>query len=156
MSQIEIIEHKNHKFMFLDDYLWMWDTPQEKELQEDLAKQAYGDVLIAGYGFGILSKYALDNKNIKTVNTVEKYQIVIDKMKEFGHIYGDITINDYYDLPEEKKYDCIIGDIWPDIDAKFLDDYIKFKNKSNQILKKGGKLLAWGGDYYEYLINSKK
>jgi len=33
MAQIEILQHKGHRFMYLDDYLWMWDTPQEKELQ---------------------------------------------------------------------------------------------------------------------------
>jgi spermidine synthase len=134
----------------------MWDTPQERELQKDLAKQASGDVLVAGYGFGILTKFLLKNPKVKSVTTVEKYKEVIEKMREFGLIYGKIIMKDYYDLPEDKKYDYVIGDIWPDIDAKFLKDYIKFKNKAKKLLRSNGKILAWGKDFFEYLIKNKK
>lgn len=154
--KIEILHHTNHKFMFLDGYLWMWDTPQETELQEDLAKKSYGDVLVAGYGLGILPKFLLDNPKVKSVTTVEIYKEVVEKMKNFGKIYGKVIIDDYYNLPENKKYDCIIGDIWPDIDAKFLDDYVKFQKKSQKILKKNGIILAWGKDFFEYLLKKKK
>ena len=118
--KLEIFQHTNHKFMFLDGYLWMWDTPQENELQENLAKKSFGDVLNAGYGFGILPKFLLENPKVKSITTVEIYKEVIDKMKEFGKIHGKIIIGDFYDLPENKKYDCVVSDIWPDIDAKFL------------------------------------
>jgi len=154
--RLDIFQHTGHKFMFLDDYLWMWDTPQENELQENLAKKSFGDVLIAGYGFGILPKFLRKNPNVESITTVEMYREVIDKMKEFGKIQGKIIIGDFYDLPEDKKYDCVIGDIWPDIDAKFLDDYVKAKNKSLRLLEKNGKFLAWGGDFFEYLLKNKK
>ncbi|MCX8194023.1 MAG: hypothetical protein N3G19_01535 [Candidatus Pacearchaeota archaeon] len=154
--KIEILEYKNHKFMFINSYLWMWDTQQERRLQKDLAKKAFGDVLIAGYGFGILTKFLLKNPKVKSVTTVEKYKEVIDKMKELeGKIYGKILIKDFYDLPENKKYDCIIGDIWPDIDVKFLKDYVKFKKKAQKLLKKNGKILAWGKDFFEYLLKNR-
>ena len=153
--KIEILHHNNHKFMFLDGYLWMWDTPQETELQEDLAKKSFGDVLVAGYGLGILPKFLLTNQKVKSVTTIEVHKEVIKKMREFGKIYGKIIIGNYYDLPENKKYDCIIGDIWPDIDAKFLNDYISFKRKSRKLLKKNGKVLAWGKDFFEYLLKDK-
>jgi len=154
--KVEILHHKNHKFMFLDDYLWMWDTPQEIELQEDLAKQGFGDVLVAGYGLGILPKFLLDNPKVKSVTTVEMYKEVLNKMKEFGKLYGKTIVGDFYELPESKKFDCIIGDIWPDIDAKFLGDYVKFKTKSKSLLKKNGTILAWGKDFFEYLLKTKK
>lgn len=155
VSDVEILEHKNHKFMFLNKYLWMWDTPQEKDLQKDLADQACGNVLIAGYGLGLLPEYLLKNSKVKSVTTVEKYNSVIEKMKSIGPIYGKVIVNDFYKLSESKKYDCIIGDIWPDIDAKFLKDYVKFKNKSQKLLKKDGLLLAWGKDYFEFLLDRK-
>ncbi len=134
----------------------MWDTPQETKLQQDLAKKSFGDVLIAGYGFGILPKFLIQNPKVKSVTTVEKYKEFIEKMKEFGKIYGKVVILDFYDLPENQKFNCIIGDIWPDIDAKFLKEYIKFKNKSQKLLKKNGKILAWGKDYFEFLLKKKK
>ena len=153
--KIEIVRHTNHRFMFIDGYLWMWDTPQEKLLQEELAKQAYGDVLVAGYGFGILTQAILKNPKVKSVTTAEKYNEVIKKISESGRVYGKIIISDFYKLPEKQKFDCVAGDIWPDIDSGFLDDYVKFKKKSKKLLKKNGKILAWGKDYFEYLLRQK-
>ena len=152
MAKIEIVQVKNHKFLFLDDYLWMWDLPQEQELQRDIANQAFGDVLVAGYGFWIVTKYLLESTKVKSVTTVEKYQEVIDKIKEFGPIYGKIIIADFYELPENEKYDCVIGDIWTEIDQRFLDDYKKFKEKAKKFLKPSGFILGWGKDYFEFLL----
>ena len=142
--------------MFIDDYLWMWDLPHEQDLQKDVADQAYGDVLVAGYGFGIVTKFALENPKVKSVTSVEKYPEVIEKMKEFGPIYGEVLISDFFDLPEDKKYDCVIGDIWAEIDSKYFDDYKRYKAKSQKLLKPDGKILAWGKDYFEYLLNKEK
>ncbi|MBI4016022.1 MAG: hypothetical protein HY362_04885 [Candidatus Aenigmarchaeota archaeon] len=153
--KIQIFHHKSHRFMFIDDYLWMWDTPQEIELQQDMAKRAFGNVLVAGYGFGILQKFLIKNPKVKSVTTVEKYKEVIEQIGG-GNLHGKIIISDFYDLPENKKFDCIIGDIWPDIDVKFLQDYIKFRNKSKKLLKKNGKILAWGKDYFEFLLKRKQ
>ncbi len=152
---VEIHAIKNHKFMFLDNYLWMWDTPQEKEIQTALAKKAFGTVLVAGYGFGILPKFLNENPKVKSVTTVEKYKEIIRKMKEYGKTYGKVIISDFYNLPENQKFDCVIGDIWPDIDAKFLNDYVKFKNKAKKLLKRNGKILAWGKDFFEYLLEKQ-
>lgn len=157
MAKIEIIQHGDYKFMFIDDYLWMWDHPYEKELQKDVAKRAFGDVLVAGYGFGLLTQYLFDNKRVISVTTIEKYQEVIDTMKKISPpLHGKIIIGDYYDLPEEGKFDCVIGDIWADIDARFLPDYVRFKNKAQKLLKAGGQVLGWGKDYFEYLLETGK
>ncbi|MFH1111518.1 MAG: hypothetical protein V1712_00410 [Patescibacteria group bacterium] len=155
-KKVEILQHKGHKFMWLNNYLWMWDTPQEKELQKELAKKAYGEVLVVGYGFGLLPMYLLKNKKVKSVTTVEKYKEVIDKMKEMsGQIYGKIMLNDFYKVSASKKYDCVIGDIWPDIAAKFLKDYVRFNKKAKKLLKKDGVILAWGKEFFEYLLEKK-
>jgi len=155
MSNIEILRYKNHKFMFIDGRLWMWDTPEERELQKELGEQAFGDVLIAGYGFGILTEFSMKNPKVNSLTTVEKYQEVIEKMKEFSKIYGKIIIGDFYTLSENQKFDCIISDIWPDIDAKFLKDYVKFKKKAKKLLKRNGLILAYGKDFFEYLLKNK-
>jgi spermidine synthase len=134
----------------------MWDTPQERKLQKKLADEAFGDVLVAGYGFGILQKYLSQNPRVKSITTVEKYKEVIEKVSKHSPIVGKIIIGDFFDLPEDKKYDCVIGDIWPDIDEEFLEDYIKFKEKAQKLLKRDGKILAWGQDYFEYLLKTRE
>ncbi len=155
MVKIEIIDVKNHKFLFLDDYLWMWDLPHEQKLQEDIAKQAFGEVLVAGYGFGIVNKFLLKNPNVTSVTSVEKYPEIIDKMREFGLIYGKVIITDFFELPEDKKYDCVVGDVWAEIDERYIDDYIRFKDKAQKLLKPTGLILGWGKDYFEYLIKTR-
>jgi len=156
MVKVEILQHNGHSFLWIDGYLWMWDTPQERELQKELAKKAYGDVLVVGYGFGIVQKYLSKNSKVKSITTIEKYKEVIEKCKKlFGKIQGKIIIEDFYNWKGKKKFDCIIGDIWPDISSKFLKDYVKFKNKSEKLLKNNGKILAWGEEFFEYLLKNK-
>lgn len=155
MAKVEILQYKNHKFLFIDDYLWMWDLPAEQEIQKDIANQAFGDVLVAGYGFGIVTKLSLDNPKVKSVTTVEKNNEVIEEVKKLGPIYGKIIIKDFFDMPEDQKFDCIIGDTWAEIDAKFLNDYVMFKNKVQKLLKPNGLFLGWGKDYFEYLLDKK-
>jgi len=98
----------------------------------------------------------LKNRKVKSVTSVEKYKEVIDKIKKLDKIYGNVVIANFYNLPEDRKFDCVIGDTWAEIDAKFLKDYIKFKEKAQKLLKKNGVILAWGKDYFEYLLRKKK
>ena len=103
-------------------------------------------------GFGFVTKFLLENPKVKSVTTVEKYPEIIAKMSEFGPIYGEIIISEFYNLPEDKKFDCVVGDIVVEIDARFLDDYVQFKQKAQKLIKPNGVVLAWGKDYFEYLL----
>lgn len=77
-------------------------------------------------------------------------------MKKFGPIYGQILIADFYDLPEDRKFDCVVGDIWAEIDARFLDVYVKFRNKAKKLVRPDGLILGWGKDYFEYLLEKER
>src|SRR3989338_7396584 len=104
MVKLEIITHRNNKFMFIDGDLWMWDTPRERELQQKLAQQAFGDVLVVGYGFGIVSGYLLQNQKVTSIVTIEKNKRVLEKVQEFGELNGKVLIADFYTLGEEQKF----------------------------------------------------
>lgn len=136
MVKVEILKHKNNKVMFINGDLWMWDTPRERVLQKRIADQAYGDVLVAGYGFGIVTRFLLKNPKVKSVTTIEKYKEVIDAVQKISKVHGKLLICDFYDMPEDNKFDCIVGDIWQDIDYLFLRDYVKFKKKAQKLLKR--------------------
>ena len=155
MVKVEVFKIKNNKFLFLNDYLWMWDLPHEKGIQMDIAKKAFGDILVVGYGFGILHRYLAKNKNVTSITTIEKYPEVIEYIKELDKIYGRIIIGDFNYFSGEEKYDCVIGDHWPEIDSRFLGDYLKFKNEAKKLLKINGLILGWGMDYFEYLLEKK-
>lgn len=156
MADVQILKQKGCNFLWIDDYLCMWDLPIERQSQRDLADQASGDVLVAGYGLGIVQRYLLKNTSVLSIITIELHQEVIDECKRvYGKIDGIVEIGDFYVLSDDKKYDCIIGDIWDDILPSQLHKYKYFKQRAISLLKPGGKILAWGQDYFEYLLERK-
>jgi len=154
---IELLKQKGYNFLWINDYLWMWDIPIERASQKRIADNSYGDVLVAGYGLGIVQKYLLQNKKVTSITTVEIHPEVEKICKEeYGKIYGDkIIIGDFYKFDTTLRYDCVIGDIWEDIIPEQLERYKKFKTKAEQMLKPTGKILAWGKDFFEYLIKEE-
>ncbi len=132
----------------------MWDIPVEAKAQKEIAVQAFGDVLVAGYGLGVVQRYLTKNPKVKSVTTVELLEDVITKTKKvYGKTYGQIEIGDFYKYPEDKKYDVVVGDIWEDVVPVSLRKYKRFKRKADKLTKPKGKILAWGKDFFEYLLD---
>ncbi len=153
--KVEILKQKGYNFLYLDDYLWMWDTPVEREIQKKIAVEAFGDVLVAGYGLGLIQRYLVENPNVQSVLTIEKHPEVISACNaEYGCIHGRFDLHDFHEFPHTNKFDCVIGDIWAEIVPEGLQDYKRFKFKAEKHLKPNGIILAWGRDYFEYLIET--
>lgn len=154
MPRVEILKQRNNHFLWIDDELWMWDVKEEVEVQEEIARQAYGSVLVAGYGLGLVQRALSRDVNVKSIITVELHQGVIDECRHiFREIYGGIIVGDFYSFEFNLRYDCVIGDIWIDYDrAGNVYEYRKFKAKASTLLVPGGKILAWGQDYMDFLI----
>ena len=153
----KILTQKGHHFLWIDDYLWMWDIPKEVEIQRSIAEKAYGGVLVVGYGLGVVQGHLVRNSKVRSVITVEIEQSVVTECQQvFGTINGLVMIGDFYDLSDFSKYDTIIGDHWFEIVSESLPEYCKFKIKAKQLLKENGLILGWGSDYFEYLIKKDK
>ena len=151
--KVEILKQKDNYFLWIDDSLWMWDIESERKIQYNIACNAYGNVLVAGYGLGIVQKYLYNNPNVESIVTIEISGKIIEACKnEFNKIYGDYIIEDFYNIFPRIKYDCVIGYIWKEIVPKSLYDYNNFKSKALTLIKPDGKILAWGKEYFEYLI----
>lgn len=121
----------------------MWDIPIERRIQKKLAEQAYGNVLIVGYGLGLIQEYLTKNPKVKSILTIKKFEDTIKLSKKiYGRIYGPVQIKDFYKYQTSKKFDCIIGDIWPDILPEYLKEYKMFKKKAEKLLKPAGKILS--------------
>jgi len=152
--KVEIIKQKEYNFLWVNGELMMWDIPVERRAQKKLADQASGDVLVAGYGLGVVQEYLSANPKVNSIVTIEKFKEVVDEAeKAYGKLYGEIEIQDFFEFETNKKFDYVIGDIWKDIEEEALDDYKKFKNKAQTLLKPNGKILAWGQEFFEYLEN---
>ena len=155
MAKVEILKQCGYNFLWIDGKLWMWDIPEEVRTEKELAEQCYGDVLIAGYGFGLCHKFLREDPKVSSITTIEKHWEVLQACKAHGiEVIGKILMGDFYEMsaPLSPSYDCVVGDIWVDISPSSLGAYKKFKEKALMWLKPGGKVLGWGSDYYEYLI----
>ncbi len=153
MANVEILTQKGHDFLYIDDELWMWDLPEEIEDQRDIAADAYGRVLVAGYGLGLVQKFLLERKHIvDSVLTVERLPEVLDVCKtRYGKLYGDLVICDYYNFQTLAGFDAVIGDIWANIAERHLEEFEQFDEKAQELLAPRGQVLGWGMDYFRYL-----
>lgn len=159
MSQVEILKQNGYDFLWIDGYLWMWNIPIEQELQKKMAEVAYGDVLVAGYGLGLVQGFLVANPKVDSVLTIEIRQEVVGLCREhYGEIHGKVIIGDFFEFlrEDDKVYDCAIGDTWEDIIPERLEEYKRFKVRARELIKPDGKILAWGSDYFEYLIEKEK
>jgi len=156
-ADVEITKQKGHRFLWIDDYLWMWDLPEEVRIQKSYAAAVTGNILVAGYGLGILQRYLAENPRVKYVLTVEKHAQVVEACRrEFGKQYGFVTIEDFYEFETSEKFDFVIGDIWTEIYPQALPYYKRYKKWASRFLKQpDGQIIAWGMEFFEYLIEKE-
>ncbi len=156
--EVEILKQNGHDFLWMGGYLWMWDIPVERQAQEQLAERAYGKVLVAGYGLGVVQELLLKNPQVERVITCELEPEVIKANKSANRfLQGEIVLADFLDFQTRELFDCVIGDIWKDITPEEEDVamYELFRDKALSLVKPGGKVLAWGMDYFEYLLERR-
>ena len=158
--RVKIRKQEGHNFLWSREngrpLLWMWDLPEEREAQKQIAEQAFGDVLVAGYGLGLVQELLIENPNVSSVTTVEISPEVLAANQKAGRgLNGEIVVGDFLSYESDILYDCVVGDIWIDITPRDEDllTYKKFKEKALSMLKPGGKVLAWGMGYFEYVIH---
>lgn len=152
-ATVEILEQCGFHFLWINGELWMWDLPGEKEEQRRIAHKAKGDVLVVGYGLGIVQGFLVENPRVQSVTTFEKHQEVIDAcVALYTYTSGNVFTVDFYKAVSARKYDTVIGDCWQEISPQYLPDYIRFKGTAEKFLRKDGQVLGWGRDFFEYLI----
>ena len=104
-------------------FTWMSAEQSEVSGMDAHAKGAYGDVLIAGLGLGVLPWMAAKNPNVRTITVLEIRPEVLELIapvienKKTNIVRGDVWehING-----SPGAYDFIDLDIWPDVSTAVL------------------------------------
>lgn len=134
------------------------DTKSSKEIKELYSSYdlAYGDVLISGLGFGILSLWVASKPEVKSVKVIEYSQGVIDLFLQSNTLPKNITIElgDISTYESNEKYDCILLDHFQDLQPE--DEWHLRLEDLKQISKNiPNHNIIWGWSL-EHIFLSKK
>jgi hypothetical protein len=126
--------------------LMMSDTPSEQRENLELIQMAYGRVLIAGLGLGMVLVPLLANPNVGDITVVELSWHVI---KLVGRHFDDPRLRivqgniNSWKAPRGARWETIYLDIWPSISVDDVPEIKKLKRRFRRRLAPGGWLGAW-------------
>ena len=131
----------------------MSDTPMEKRTNATAVVNATGDVLIGGFGLGMVVLAMQDKPDVHSITVIENNKEIIDNIaaalplnEKVKVIHGDV----YEWKPQRgKKYDAIWLDIWDNINSDIYKEEMQpLKNKYRRYLSNS--LYHWIGVWAEW------
>jgi hypothetical protein len=160
----EAVDAGKYVKLYVDGALAMSDTSMEKWSNYDFLREANGNVLVAGLGIGLILLPALQKKEVKSIEIIEKSADVIHAVemqlrsyimdrklnRKFTVVHGDIF---KYKPEKGKKWDTIYFDIWYDICGDNLEEITKLKRKFARRLNRENPdcwMGAWQEDHLRY------
>ena len=139
----------------------MQDTTREFQEHKQFLLDAYGNVIVAGLGLGMVNQTLLENPNVDSITIVEKYQEVIDLV--WNYCPKDDKIRLIHADIYEWKPDCVFDIGWFDSWCG-ENTHIEYQKKMNELYsshvhdirfwKSFGKEQGWGNKS-EGNINAK-
>ncbi len=142
--KVEIQNVGKYKALLVNDELWMMNDENEfLYIEEAVSKCKGGDILIAGYGLGLLYN-RLRNWSGK-IDLIEISKEVVDKVGIDLRTNDRLLIGDFLRYKFDKKYDAVLVDIWLDWSKETYDNiFIPSMKKAKEILNLDGIIWGWG------------
>lgn len=141
-----------------------WHLYNEKNMREYYEQWssydlAYGDVLLSGFGFGLIATWIASKPEVKSVTVIEKYSDVVTAFLANNDMPSNVTvvIDDAWNYTTDKKYDCVILDHIPN-GPQEPDYYKKLCSTAKNI--KHDLFWFWSIEFYyltqHYLISTRQ
>ncbi len=136
--------------------LWMSDTPQERMMMYNNARQTRGHVLIGGAGLGLYPQYAAQAQSFTIVERSPMVaRLVAPILKPLmdtrgiplRFIMGDVR--NYLKSADPGSFDTIFIDTWAHLDANLLPGINVLRDDAERHLAPGGQVLLWG---YRWMV----
>jgi len=110
------------------------NTVTNREIKEQYAMYdvTYGDVLLTGFGFGILPLWVASKPEVTSVTVVELSKEVVDLFLQNNQLPDKVNIEyaDAKTYTTDKHYDCLILDHYPDNKAFSVYDEVTTSAKN--------------------------
>jgi len=132
--------------LIVDGTLWMTDAEFECWTNSDFVRKAYGDVMIAGLGLGLIVGPLLKSAKVESVTVLEKHPDVVALIAPlYRHCKLSVINADAREWEAPKKaFHYIYLDIWADVpNSDNKEEIAALKKRYRPALKKGGKVSAW-------------
>ena len=131
INNVEIVKNGSAYRLLIDNQQWMFiDTKSSIQIREFYSSYdlVSGNVLLSGFGFGILPQWIATKDSVKSVTVVEWREEVIDLFLRNNALNSkiDIKIADILDYQDDVSYD------WTILDHYELDRQPQ-KNEINKI-----------------------
>ena len=139
--------------LYINDNLWMSDTPDEASDHYEAYRKARGECLVAGLGIGLIINAILLKPEVAKVTVIENNPDVIELV---GNVYkerfGDrieIIEADIFTWkpPKDKIYDMVWFDIWEHLCVDNLQEMATLHRKYGRKAKWKG---SWGKEILQY------
>lgn len=136
--------------LFVNGNLWMTDAEFECWTNDDFIRKAFGDVLIAGLGLGLVLPPLIESKIVESITVLE---ISADVIAMIGPLYQHPKLTIVHTdartwQPPKKVYHFVYFDIWANVpNSDTRKDIAALKQRYRSSLKKHGRTLAWCENY---------
>jgi spermidine synthase len=159
-KRIAVVHEPMADFMQLIDldqlFVVMSDSKPDKKSCEKYVRAARGDVLILGFGLGLIVIPIMKKPEVKSVTIVEIQPEVVKLVasqiplnKKVKIVMGDALL-----YKPDRKYDCIFYDVDPPqkrlTELEMQGISTEPESHYRPFLKPGGEVLVWNGDYKLY------
>ena len=151
---VDIKNVGKYKALLVNGYLWMMNDENEFLYIEEAVSKCKGNILIAGYGLGLLYERLKDYPN--KIDIVEISKDVVDKVGINLRLGDNLIIGDFLKYKFDKKYDTVLVDIWLDWSKETYEKIYKPAiRKAREILNSDGMIWAWGEQEMQRLHGNK-
>jgi hypothetical protein len=131
--------------------LMMSDTMMERWSNKDFVRNAKGDVLIGGFGIGMLPHNILGKPEVTSVTILELSEDLIkvaSRLDMFSHHKMKVIHANVFDWQSDQKFDTIYMDIWATITTGNIEQINKLNRKYRKFRKsKESYIGCWMHDY---------
>ena len=127
-------------------FVVMSGSKAEQELNTATVEAARGDVLVYGFGLGLILIPMMNKPDVTSVTVVELHQEVLDLVAA-QHALNDkvrIVLGDALTYVPDRQYDLIFSDI--DTGPDEMNAYPMLGPRMGPFLKPGGQYLQWNND----------
>lgn len=136
--------------LFVGGTLYMTDAEFECWTNAEFVRKAFGNVLVAGLGLGLVLRPLIDSSVVESITVIERSPDVITLIgPRYEHPKLKIIEADIHQWePPKKTYHFIYFDIWANVpNSDTLAEIRKLKKKYRSALAKHGRTLAWCENY---------